>query len=173
MKETAFGCLRITTGTIPICFCSDCQHLYTNKKSVLATKVRALNADEPELPVAVSPLSSSHKALLYIVCEATTGEGAPVLMRMTLCSGKNSEDLPIEAPYVVYHFWTLSHQQFLEFTVTQDMLPDRPVPYTEAGMSRTALTQLRDGPVRQILIQSIQIAGFKDVNTLIASVLTM
>ena len=171
MKETGFGCLCISSGPIPLCFCSDCQHLYIEKKTTLVTKVHVLKAGDPLIPLAVSPLSSSHKALLYFVCETTTSKGAPVLMRMTLCSGKHSDDLPIEAPYVMYHDWTLLHQQFLEFTVSQDMIPDHPVTYTEGRMSEATVIELRKGPVRQILVQGIQIAGYEDVDAFIASVL--
>ena len=168
MKETELGCLWITTEAFPVSFCSNCQHLYTEKKTNLATKVRIVEPGDPILPVAVSPLSHSHKALLYIECEATTSKGAPVLMRMTLCSGKQSNDLPIEAPYVMYHFWTLFQQQFLEFTVSETMIPYEPVPYTaEANTSEKAVKDLKDGPISNILNQAIQIAGFDNVSALL------
>ena len=164
MKETELGCLWNTTEALPVCFCSSCQHLYTEKKTNLATKVRIVEEGDSMLPIAVSPLSHSHKALLYIECEATTSKGAPVLMRMTLCSGKKSADLPIEAPYVMYHFWTLFKQQFLEFTVSETMIPCESIPYTEASASGKAVIDLRDGPISNILNQAVQIAGIVDIN---------
>lgn len=167
MKETELGCLWITTEAFPVCFCSSCQHLYTEKKTNLATRVRIVEEGDTTLPVAVSPLSRSHKALLYIECEATTSKGAPVLMRMTLCSGKKSDDLPIEMPYVMYHFWTLFQQQFLEFTVSETMIPYEPIPYTEANASEKAVMDQKDGPISNILNQAMQIAGFDNVSTLL------
>ena len=169
MKETGLGCLRITTETFPVSFCSNCQHLYTEKRTNLATKVHIVEVGDPILPVAVSPLSHSHKALLYIECEATTSKGAPVLMRMTLCSGKQSDDLPIELPYVVYHFWTLFQQQFLEFTVSETMIPYEPISYTaEANASEKAVMDLKDGPISNILNQAIQISGFDNISALLS-----
>ena len=167
MKETGIGCLSITTGPIPICFCSNCQQLYTEKKTQLVTKVRVVQkTDGQTIPLAVTPLSSTHKALLYIRCESTSGKGLPVLMRMTLCSGKDSENLPVEAPYVMYHFWTLFQQQFLEFTVSRGMVPNKPVAYTETSMSEKAVTELKEGPIHNVLNQGIRFAGFEDVNAL-------
>lgn len=170
MKETEFGCLWITSRTYPVCFCSKCQHLYTEKKSALVTKVHPIKAGDSALPIAISPLSSSHNALLYIVCEGTISD-APIVMRLTLCSGKYSEHLTIEAPYVMFHFWTLFRQVFLEFTITEDMLPDQPVPYSEGELSNSLLEQYRAMPINQIIMQGIQVAGFGDLNSLIAHTL--
>jgi hypothetical protein len=169
MKETELGCLWITTGHVPLCFCSNCQHIYTEKKTSLNTKVHIVKAGDPIPPLAVSSLSSSHKALLYVMCEGTMSNGAPIFMRMTLCSGKHSDDLPIEAPYLTYHHWSLFHQQFLEFTVSPTMIPDEPIPYTdEAGMSEMAILGLRGGIVTNILSQAMQIAGFRDLNAFLS-----
>ena len=167
MKETEIGCLWITNGPIPLCFCSKCQHHYTEKKSQLVTKVHVPETGDP-VPLAVAPLASSHRALLYVACQFTTGKGAPVLMRMALCSGKHSETFPIEAPYVMYHFWTLFQQQFLEFTVSPDMTPNKPVAYTETSNSQKAFSEHKEGPIQNVLNEAIKAAKFENVDVLMS-----
>ena len=152
---------------MPLYFCSSCQNIYLVKKTQLETKVHLVNAENPLVPAAVSPLSHSHQALLHIHCEATISGGMPLLMQATLCSGKESTDLPLESPYIVYHHWTIFHQTFLEFTISPDLYPDSPVPYTEGSASQTAITDLRNGPIRQILVQALKLSGYETIDDLI------
>lgn len=167
LQRTGFGCVRVTDGPMPLHFCSSCQNIYLVKKTQLETKVHLVNTENPLVPAAVSPLSHSHRALLHIHCEATISGGMPLLMQATLCSGKESTDLPLESPYIVYHHWTVFHQTFLEFTISPDLYPDSPVPYTEGSASQTAITDLRNGPIRQILVQALKLSGYETIDDLI------
>lgn len=89
----------------------------------------------------------------------TTSMGIPLLMqRFTLCSGRSSPDLQFEPLYVSYRHWTPLAQHFLEFTLTEDMVPDEPVPFTNEGDGvECAVIELRQGPISKILNQGLGI----------------
>ena len=153
MKLVPFGCVRTNLHLIPVQYCTSCQGVNTVKES-LEVKVTPITSNDPVLQITISPISPSHKALLKVHCEATIAK-KPFLMEFTLCSGKDADDLPLAVPYVVYHHWNLSTQEFLEFTVTADMCPDAPVVYTEGDISNEAVMKLREMQILQkILLQA-------------------
>lgn len=154
MKPVPFGCTRKVIQSVSSQFCASCQDIAREKGSIEA-KVSRVNPEDLPLPLAISPISSSHQPLLYARCAATIA-GKPFLYEFALCVGKDSEDLPISTPYVSYHHWNLTTQQFLEFTVSLEMNPAEPVAYTEGEGSVLAVGQLRGMPIQSILLQAIQ-----------------
>lgn len=154
MRPVPFGCTRKVIQTFSTQFCASCQDIAREKGSVEA-KVSCVNPENLPLPLAISPLSLSHLPLIYAHCSATIA-GKPFIYEFVLCEGKGSEDLPMSAPYVIYHHWHLFTQQFLEFTVTPDMSLAEPVVYTEGEGSISAVTQLRGMPIQSILLQALQ-----------------
>ena len=155
MKTVPFGCVRKSIQSIPIQYCVSCQGVDQIKGSMEA-KVKVVSQDDQQpLPLALSSLSTTHQALVTVHCEATV-LNRPLLMEFALFTAKNTQDLPMESAYVVYHLWNLFSQQFLEFTVSADMCPSEPVIYTEGEMSKMAVIQLREMPIQKILLQTVQ-----------------
>lgn len=135
-------------------FCVSCQDV-SREKGSLEAKVSPISPNDLPLPVAIAPLSLSHKPIVRVRCAATIDK-KPFVMEFVLCTSRKSDDMPITLPYVVYHHWNLLTQQFLEFTVTPEMNPAEPVVYTEGDNSRMAVIKLREMPIQRILLQAIE-----------------
>ena len=153
MEVVPFGCTRASIEFFHAQFCNSCRDI-SRKKGSLEAKVAPVNP-KSSLPIAVSPLSKFHRPLVHARCSATIGR-KPFIMEFVLCTDENSDDLPIALPYVVYHYWNFTTQQYLEFTVTSEMSPAEPVVYTEGDDSKMAVTRLREMPIQKILLQAIR-----------------
>lgn len=153
LNVVPFGCSRRVIQSFQVQFCVTCKDV-ANKKEAMKVSVSPVRPNNLPLPVAVSPLSASHQALIHAHCEATIA-GKPFLMEFTLCTGKDSKDMPVLSPYVVYHHWNLFSQQYLEFTVTPEMIPDAPIVYTVGDGSKMAVMMLKEMPLQKILLQAI------------------
>ncbi len=99
-------------------------------------------------------VSKSHYIHLHTMCVSTNWAGYLRFIELALCSGSFSGSA-IECYYIVYHGRSLTGQQCLEFSVSNDFTPMHMLPYITHSEATEQLSSLKEDKVVRNHMQEI------------------
>ena len=111
-------------------FCSDtCKQKGPGSTLPPVSRVTETVVDGPDLSSYTCSISNKHTELLCVHIEMPVSEEGLCTMETTVCIGDGSEGCPPNKFYVVYYYKGLLEQLLLEFFLSDDLKPEKPLPF--------------------------------------------
>ena len=131
MKGAVYGLTVHHKSGMLLKFCSKrCQQQHTSPNSLpLLVKVFSPSEIPSNFTSYSRKVEEGHTELLFIQGYRSDPAGNHMKVDIALCSGDGSEDFPKNCMYVVYYHRQTFTQLFVEYFVTKDMTPLKPLPY--------------------------------------------
>jgi len=169
MNPASFGyCVSHFDGKV-YKFCSEICQAYTSMSEDDNPSVLLVHDMFDGFPprMRAHKVNQDHKEIMHVHLQGHFSSGWYGTINITVCTNECSKNFPKNMVYAVYYCRTLNQQNLLEFFISEDCQPFKPLPKASDNMKSVIEGLQRTGHVKDLISAALKMKGYPSLQFLV------